>query len=43
MNFEYMDNKYMYTLHQAIPREPIINHRNTRINSQGNSHTHRIT
>ena len=42
---------YMYTLHQTMPKEPIINHynslyitpRNTRINSQGNSHTHRIT
>ena len=38
----------MYTLHQAMPREPIINPcnslsitpRNMRINSQGNSHTH---
>ena len=38
---------YMYTLHQTMPREPIINHynslsitpRNTRINSQGNFHT----
>ena len=42
---------YMYTLHQTMPKEPIINHynslsitsRNTRINSQGNSHTPRIT
>ena len=38
---------YMYTLHQTMPREPIINDynslsitpRNTRINSQGNFHT----
>ena len=38
---------YMYTLHQTMPREPIITHysslsitpRNTRINSQGNVHT----
>ena len=37
---------YMYTLHQTMPREPIVNHynslsiapRNTRINSQGNFH-----
>ena len=42
---------YMYTLHQTMPKEPIINHynslyitpRNTRINSQGISHTPRIT
>ena len=38
---------YMYTLHQTMPKEPIINHynslsitsSNTRINSQGNFHS----